>query len=388
MSENNLYRQYTEALGPKRTRSLLLNQSYWQQNIRQTIQRSGTKNIRIATKSIRSRALLEELTNASPQICGLMTFTLAESLWLRSKGFTDILLGYPTWDHDALETLAQDPKGITLMIDRLEHLTLLDQYARRFNTQFNLCLDVDLSLDLPGLRFGVFRSSVQEKSDLQEMIAFLKSRTRAFNLCALMGYEAQVAGVADKGKFHIRWLKNKSIKTLRQRRAELVSYLKAEGFQIDLVNGGGTGSLESTSLEECVTEVTVGSGFYGPKLFDGYAQFDVLPALCFSLPVVRNPKKDIYTCLGGGYIASGMMGVDRLPSPYLPEGLELLKYEGAGEVQTPLRSSHSLDLGSPLFFRHAKAGEICEHFHEIHLYSNNQIVGSVKTYRGEGQCFL
>lgn len=388
MSENNLYRQYSEALGPKRTRSLLLNQSYWQQNIQQMIKRSGNKKIRIATKSIRSRALLEELTRYSPQISGLMTFTLAESLWLRSMGFKDILLGYPTWDHEALENLAQDPSGITLMIDRLEHLVMLDEYARRFNTQFNLCLDVDLSLDLPGLRFGVFRSSIQQKDDLQEIVSFLKSRTQTLSLTALMGYEAQVAGVADKGKAHIKLLKKKSIQTLRQRRLDLVNFLKAQGFAIVLVNGGGTGSLESTSLEECVTEVTVGSGFYGPKLFDGYSQFDVLPALSFSLPVVRNPKEGIYTCLGGGYIASGMMGPDRLPSPFLPEGLELLKFEGAGEVQTPLRSKVPLNLGSPIFFRHAKAGEICEHFHDILIYENNKISRSVKTYRGEGQCFL
>ncbi len=388
MSENNLYRPYIEALGPKRTRALLLNHHYWQQNIQEILKRAGDKKIRLATKSIRSKELLNEILNTSPQFQGLMTYTIEESLWLREQGFKDILLGYPIWDLDALEKLAQNPREITLMVDHLEHVKLLHTYAKRFNTKFTLCLDVDLSLDLPGLRFGVYRSSVQDQTHIKELISFLKDHPEQLELVGLMGYEAQIAGVADKGKPLIKLLKLRSIQSLRLRRLKLVETLVAQGFNLRFVNGGGTGSLESTRDEACVTEVTVGSGFFGPKLFDGYTHFSVAPALCFCLPIVRNPKPLIYTCHGGGYIASGMSGPDRLPSPYLPEGLELLSFEGAGEVQTPFKASNPLPLGSPIFFRHAKAGEICEHFHEIHIYKDKQITRSVKTYRGEGQCFL
>jgi D-serine deaminase-like pyridoxal phosphate-dependent protein len=388
MSENNLYRAYTEALGPKRTRALLLNQDYWQQNILEIIRRASSKNIRIATKSVRSTDLLRELLNCSAQFQGLMTYTLEETLWLRDKGFKDLLLGYPVWDLAALEKLAQNPQGITLMVDRLEHVQLLQTYAARFKTQFSVCLDLDLSMDLPRLRFGVFRSSLQETWQAKELINFLKHHSQHLQLVGLMGYEAQIAGVGDKKKPLIQFLKKLSIWQLKKRREKFVNYLKELGFKLHFVNGGGTGSLESTSLESCVTEVTVGSGFYGPKLFDGYKDFSPRPALIFCLPLVRNPKPNIYTCHGGGYVASGMMGADRLPSPYLPHGLKLLSFEGAGEVQTPLHSPAALELGAPIFFRHAKAGEICEHFHEIHIFKNKLITHTVKTYRGEGQCFL
>ncbi len=388
MSENNLYQAYTEALGPKRTRALLLNHDYWQENIQQILKRAGQKKIRIATKSVRSCELLKEVLNSSSQFQGLMTYTLAESLWLREKGFKDLLLGYPIWDLEALERLAKNPQDITLMVDRLEHLKLLQLYAERFNTKFTLCLDIDLSLDLPGLRFGVFRSSVQEDTQLKALVDYLQEHARHLELVGVMGYEAQIAGVADKGKPLIKLLKLRSISQLRKRREKIVKTLKDLGFPLRFVNGGGTGSLESTSLESCVSEVTVGSGFYGPKLFDGYTQFSIKPALTFCLPIVRNPAPSIYTCHGGGYVASGMSGVDRLPSPYLPQGVKLLSFEGAGEVQTPVQSTTSLSLGAPLFFRHAKAGEICEHFHEIHIFKNQLITHDVKTYRGEGQCFL
>jgi D-serine deaminase-like pyridoxal phosphate-dependent protein len=160
------------------------------------------------------------------------------------------------------------------------------------------------------------------------------------------------------------------------------------GISLQIINGGGTGSLESTSSEQIVTEITVGSGFYAPTLFDQYTQFSQIPALSFFLTAVRKPQTDIITCLGGGHIASGMMGEDRLPTPVYPLGLKLLKYEGAGEVQTPLSHAQDVKIGDKIFFRHAKAGEICEHFNEIIVIKNNKISETLKTYRGEGQCFL
>jgi D-serine deaminase-like pyridoxal phosphate-dependent protein len=65
--------------------------------------------------------------------------------------------------------------------------------------------------------------------------------------------------------------------------------------------------------------------------------------------------------------------------------------EGAGEVQTPLvlaKNSPRIELGDPIFFQHAKAGELCERFNELILIQGNKIVDRVKTYRGEGFAFL
>jgi len=94
--------------------------------------------------------------------------------------------------------------------------------------------------------------------------------------------------------------------------------------------------------------------------------------------------------LGGGYLASGRGDATRLPKPHLPGGLKLDAQEGAGEVQTPVLgpAADGLRLGDLIWFRHAKAGELCERFEQLHLVSGDQAVEVVPTYRGEGRCFL
>ena len=88
-------------------------------------------------------------------------------------------------------------------------------------------------------------------------------------------------------------------------------------------------------------------------------------------------------------MASGPAHRSRLPQPYLPPGLRLDKQEGAGEVQTPLlgKAADGLRIGDRVWFRHAKAGELCERFGELHLIDGATITATVPTYRGEGQSF-
>ena len=96
------------------------------------------------------------------------------------------------------------------------------------------------------------------------------------------------------------------------------------------------------------------------------------------------------TALGGGYLASGVGAKDRMPVPYLPDGLRLDPYEGAGEVQTPLRGSAAQwpRVGDRVYFRHVKAGELCERFNRLYLVTGMTTASRLLTYRGEGKCFL
>src|SRR5690606_35978811 len=159
---------------------------------------------------------------------------------------------------------------------------------------------------------------------------------------------------------------------------------------LEFVNGGGTGSVEKTARDAAVTEIAAGSGLFHPRLFDGYRSFRGRPAALFALPVVRRPGPDVVTVLGGGYPASGPPGADRLPQPYLPAGLRYHPHEGAGEVQTPLigPAARELRVGDRVWFRHAKAGELCERFDVLHLVAGDRLVGEAPTYRGEGRAFL
>lgn len=96
------------------------------------------------------------------------------------------------------------------------------------------------------------------------------------------------------------------------------------------------------------------------------------------------------TLLGGGWIASGPPGKDRVPLPVWPQGLRLLPAEMAGEVQTPVAgtAAATLRVGDRVWFRHSKAGELSEHVDEFTVVHRGQAVDEIPTYRGEGKAFL
>ena len=202
-----------------------------------------------------------------------------------------------------------------------------------------------------------------------------------------MGYEAQIAGVADKKGIIspiIYLLKILSKKHILKHRTQI----KNQFPEIKFFNGGGTGSIHFSSKDPSISEVTVGSGFFHSHLFDGYNDLLSSASLFFGLPVTRKPNDQTVTCLGGGYIASGEVGRDKLPKIIYPKGLSYIPNEMAGEVQTPLKSkNHTLNIGDNVYFRPAKSGEICERFMEIQMLKNGEVVDIAKTYRGEGQCF-
>ena len=367
-------------------------------NIRQTVARAGTKCIRIASKSIRALALIETILAANPVFQGVMCFTAPEAAWLSRCGLDDLLLGYPCWHAEQIRAICAEVrqgKTIVLMIDSAEHAEHLAAIAAAEGVTLPVCLDLDMALDLPGLHFGVWRSSVRNRDDALHVFAAIE-RCKHLRLDGVMGYEAQIAVVGDNAPNQraknalIRLLQWRSVRLVAERRAAMVRALADRGAQLRFVNGGGTGSLESTTHEDTVTEATVGSGFFAPTLFDNYRAFRYLPATGFAIEIVRRPREDLYTCLGGGYVASGSAGSEKLPRPYLPHGAALLPLEGAGEVQTPIcyQGEERLGLGDPIFMRHSKAGELCEHFNTLLLVADGAIVDEVPTYRGEGQAFL
>ncbi|MFD7895166.1 amino acid deaminase/aldolase [Streptomyces sp. NPDC059568] len=363
------------------------------------VRRAGGKPIRVASKSVRCRALLERVL-ARDGFAGIMSFTLAESLWLARAGFEDVLLAYPSADRAAFAELAADPKlaaAVTVMIDDPAHLDLIDAARGGGKEEFRICLELDTSLRLFGgrVRIGARRSPLREPAQLAELARHI-ARRPGFRLVGLMAYEGHIAGVGDAlagqplRSRAIRLMQSAARKELTERRAAVVRAVRTVAPELEFVNGGGTGSVQHTAAEDAVTEIAAGSGLYVPRLFDNYTSFTGRPAALFAQPVVRRPGVGVVTVLGGGYPASGAAGRDRLPVPYLPEGLRYDGQEGAGEVQTPLLGSAADDLliGDKVWFRHAKAGELCERFDTLHLVEGDRVVATAPTYRGEGRTFL
>ncbi|MBS1878035.1 MAG: amino acid deaminase/aldolase [Actinobacteria bacterium] len=365
------------------------------------LERAGEKPVRVASKSIRCRPLLEAILRRDPRFQGLMTFTLPETLWLAEHGFDDLLLAYPTADIGALEELAlrsaADPDRAPIVpVDCVEHLDAIESVLGANSPPVRVCVDVDAGWWWLGgrVKVGPKRSPLRTPEQVVALAREIESRPQ-IELDALLAYEGQIAGVPDRppGKplrgMMIRFMQRRSARELSQRRAAIVTAL-SEFVELEVVNGGGTGSLELTSTEEVVSEVTAGSGFFAPTHFDHYGRFTLTPAAGFALPIVRKPSPQVATALGGGYLASGTSEPSRLPGPWLPPGLELDAEEGAGEVQTPLLGPPAAELavGDRAYFRHAKAGELCERFSRLHLVEGERIVDVVPTYRGEGKTFL
>lgn len=363
------------------------------------VRRAGGKPVRVASKSVRCRALLERVL-ARPGFAGVMSYTLAESIWLARAGFEDVLLAYPSADRAAFAELAGDAKlaaAVTVLVDDPAQLDLIDRARDGGSAEIRVCLELDTSLRLFGgrIRVGALRSPLREPGQLAALARAVGARG-GFRVVGLMAYEGHVAGVGDAlagrpvRSRAIRLMQSAARKELAARRAEVVRAVREVVPDLEYVNGGGTGSVAETAAEEAVTEIAAGSGLYVPRLFDNYTSFRGRPAALFAQPVVRRPGVGVVTVLGGGYPASGAAGADRSPVPYLPRGLRYDPREGAGEVQTPLLGGPADDLliGDRVWFRHAKAGELCERFDTLHFVEGDRVTGSAPTYRGEGKTFL
>jgi D-serine deaminase-like pyridoxal phosphate-dependent protein len=351
---------------------------------------------------VRCRFLLERVLRRDG-FRGVLTYSLPEALWLAGEwaggdlGDVDLVVAYPTVDHTALRRLAADGHArrlVTVMIDSVAHLDLIDAALGTGHAEIRVCMELDVSwrplLGRDFAHIGARRSPVFTPAQAEALARVVRARP-GFRLVGLMGYEGQIAGLGDRpaGKplmgAALRWIQDRSAPELNRRREEAVRRIG----DLEFVNGGGTGSIETTALDTSVTEFAAGSGLIGPTLFDQYRRFAPGAAVLFALPVVRKPRRNTATLFSGGYIASGPTGRDRAPSPYLPAGLSLFGTEGAGEVQTPVtgRAARDLRVGDRVWLRHAKAGELAERFTEYHVLEGDRLTRTVPTYRGEGRNF-
>ena len=400
VARNRLWARLNSAVSlhpdPLPTPLVMVDLDAFDANAADLARRAGGKPIRVASKSLRVPALIQRALD-HPGFDGVLAYTLREALVLHKLGVSDdIVLAYPSIDRGALSELVSSPSAasaITLMIDDVAHLDLVDSVRGSQSEEIRIALDIDAGLRLGNQHVGPKRSPLYDRAAVVEIARMVTARD-GFRLVGVMTYEGQVAGVPDDvpgqraKSLVVRRLKQASVAQLGVRRQEIAEAL-AEIADLEFFNAGGSGSVESTVADPCVTEVAAGSGLLAPGLFDHYQSFRPQPAAFFGLRVSRKPTPRMVTVHGGGLIASGPVGDDRAPVPWAPPGLHLLGLEGAGEVQTPLTGhpAATLGIGDLVWFRHAKSGELFEHVNTAHLISSESIVDAVPTYRGQGHAF-
>lgn len=394
MTDNRAERfaRYARLTGHLRAPVAVVDADALEANTADMIRRAAGSTIRVATKSIRCLPLTEQLL-ACDGISGVLSLTLAESLWLHERGVCDIVLGYPTADRTALCQLGRLDDAelpVVLMVDSLEQIDYLVTYVQPTRARpLRVCLELDASYRVgTRVHLGPRRSPLHAPA---ELLAFAEQLARRddVRIEGVMAYEGQIAGVPDNAPGvrtqAVRLLQAASRKELAERRALAIAAIRRVA-DLRFVNGGGTGSMETTSSEECITEIAAGSGFLAPALFDHFSTFSPVPASYFGLDVVRRPAEGIVGLGGGGWIASGPTGDDRRPTITWPEGLTFTAAEGAGEAQTPVAgaAADTLRIGDRVWLRHAKAGELCEHVDMLYVIGAQSVTAEWPTYRGEG----
>lgn len=390
--------------------------------------------MRIATKSLRVPALIDLAASVGPHPASLMCYSVKEAAflieWSTSNHakckFNDILIAYPTVNiQDILLAYKLTCAGhqIVLMIDSEVHVAIIASILRKIpkeerKAQLSVCIDVDCSLRVFGLHLGAHRSPIHNAAAFETVLLAVKQEAALLRLAGVMTYEAQIAGVGDASRhapffmnFGIQVMKKMSKKRVRSLRSNIMRVLAQHEVQLDFFNGGGTGNLEEAANDPSLTEVTAGSGFMQPELFDYYLDNMCAPALTIALQVTRIQKShqgtsrasnpvisDVVCCQSGGFISSGPTKSDKAPSVFLPVGLSPFDDEGFGEVQTPLQVSQSLQkqgldpkVGDYVLIRPAKSGETMERFPKI-LYISADTSPTLPpqvliTYRGFGKAF-
>ncbi|HMT49973.1 MAG TPA: amino acid deaminase/aldolase, partial [Dietzia sp.] len=270
-------------------------------NLADLTTRAGGTRIRIASKSVRCRGVLEEVLGhglrGDAAVRGVMAYSLAEAIWLVGEGCDDVLLGYPTVDRGALAALGRDPRAldaVTLMVDDVRQLEI----ARDAGAGgARVCVDVDASLRLGPIHLGVRRSPLRGPVEVEPLVR--SAVGLGFRVVGAMFYEAQVAGVPDdvRGVGLVKALSMRRLLGLRAAVAATITDLT--GQRPEIVNSGGSGSVAESAADPAVTEVTAGSGLYVPGLFDHYRSFTPRPSLFFALPAVRTPARGLTTFLYG-----------------------------------------------------------------------------------------
>src|SRR4029450_11469062 len=106
MAADDLHARYETAFASVAAPFAFVDLDAMWSNATDLLRMAGGVPIRVASKSVRCRALLRAILDRDPGFRGLLPFPLAETLWLAEDGFEDLVLAYPTADRQGLEALA------------------------------------------------------------------------------------------------------------------------------------------------------------------------------------------------------------------------------------------------------------------------------------------
>jgi D-serine deaminase-like pyridoxal phosphate-dependent protein len=180
---NRLWSRLTDALArhgePLLTPIFVVDLDAFDANADDLVRRAGGKPIRVASKSLRVPALLDRAL-AHDGVRGVLAYTLRETLWLEEqRTCDDAVVAYPTVDRGALARLVASPSAaaqVTLMVDDVAHLDVMDSVRSSRAVPVRVALDVDAGLRLAGRHVGPKRSPLRDPADVVALARMVLGR--------------------------------------------------------------------------------------------------------------------------------------------------------------------------------------------------------------------
>ena len=270
-SDPDLYARLSAAVADEPKPCAIVDLDAFEANIDRHVDvvRAAGKTLRPASKSVRCVDLLRRIaTRGGDVVRGTMTYAVTEAAFLVQHGFDDLFVAYPTMqrsDADLLAVLATGGATVAAMVDDPAHLDLLDAAGKAHGAVLPVVVEIDLAWRPFGAaHLGARRSPLRSAAQVVALAQDSQDRPNV-RFVGVMGYESQVAGLQDANPFSTalnpakRLIRARSRPRVAAARAAVAEALNDAQIPCPLFNGGGTGSLEWTTREDVVTEVTAGS---------------------------------------------------------------------------------------------------------------------------------
>ena len=283
------------------------------------------------------------------------------------------------------------------MVDSVEHLDLIEAAVGGAGAPVRVCLDFDASLWLAGgrVKVGPKRTPVhtvaQARALAQEIV-----RRRGVRA----GRDDELRGPHRRGRRRARGparaaraalsaaCSATSYAELRARRAAAIAAVR-EVAELELVNGGGTGDLHL--IAERARDHR-GQRRLGLLRAAAVRRLPRLHAAAGrDVRAARHPparRARTVTALGGRLSRLGRRREGPHAAPVsAARASSSTRWRARARCRRRCtgRAARRLRLGENVYFRHVKAGELCEHFDRLYLVEGSRIVEELPTYRGEGK---
>ena len=229
----------------------------------------------------------KQIANGAAGVC---CAKLGEAEALSATGVHGILLTSPVVDATAAARLcdvAERDPGFACVVDHHEPVTALAAEARRRNLKIEVLIDVDVGL----MRTGV--SGATEAVALAAHIARLPSLT----LKGVQGYGGHWQHIEG---YHAR---REAVRDGMDRLARVVDALRHNGHRVELITGGGTGTVQADLELGVLNELQPGSYVFMDAQYADALGEDIdgkfQTSLWVSSQVVSNNAKPIVTVDAG-----------------------------------------------------------------------------------------